>query len=413
MPRSVPFRCLATLDGMNLSLRDRGATDPLLIIAGIAISLILLVGGSFALAEFMSYSRDMAARDDLARIATAEVSYHSENDHYAELATGPDIELPNTQLADGKVGFTPSENNTVVSVSKSGWTAVTQSASGKVFVRSSFSRGTYEVEGKMAPAPDALGPRKLLRTNLAIYPDGYYSKSTNEAGFGFEASRWASDGNYRNIIDAPDGPDGLNVSSYLRWSAGAGAVSSRQYGFNLAGDVDSPFVPTGAAKVTAGDTLTASMFFRASTNASSTMRLRFATETGWLGGIVTGTPSQRSNGEWVMTSMTFKVPAGATKVALSVDATAGIVSGGTLDGSALLVEKAESVQAYIDGDSYDFPTVKTNWTGQKHRSTSEQWFRQVVTNREVWTPTSKPEGLELPPGITWDDVVTDLMQVKQ
>lgn len=50
---------------------DRAATDPILIIAGIAITLILLVGGSFAVSGFMNNARNLNVQSDLDRIAVA------------------------------------------------------------------------------------------------------------------------------------------------------------------------------------------------------------------------------------------------------------------------------------------------------------------------------------------------------
>lgn len=55
------------------ALRDeRGATDPVLIIAGIAVTLILLVGGSFAMTGFISNAQNVNAASDLDRVATAQ-----------------------------------------------------------------------------------------------------------------------------------------------------------------------------------------------------------------------------------------------------------------------------------------------------------------------------------------------------
>ena len=54
---------------------ERGATDPILIIAGIAITLILLVGGSFAISGFIANANNLNAKGDLDRIATAQAAY--------------------------------------------------------------------------------------------------------------------------------------------------------------------------------------------------------------------------------------------------------------------------------------------------------------------------------------------------
>lgn len=112
------------------ALRDeRGATDPILIIAGIAITLILLVGGSFAIAGFMNNARDLNAKGDLDRVATAQAAYMAENDKFAANADA---------LASSSIGFNVTDGNPLeLAVSADGWVAATKSASGTVFVRSS------------------------------------------------------------------------------------------------------------------------------------------------------------------------------------------------------------------------------------------------------------------------------------
>lgn len=50
---------------------EKGATDPVLIIAGIAITLILLVGGTFAVSGFINNAKNLNAKSDMDRISTA------------------------------------------------------------------------------------------------------------------------------------------------------------------------------------------------------------------------------------------------------------------------------------------------------------------------------------------------------
>lgn len=61
----------ARLSELRALRSEHGATDPILIIAGIAITLILLVGGSFAVAGFMNNARNMNAKSDIERISIA------------------------------------------------------------------------------------------------------------------------------------------------------------------------------------------------------------------------------------------------------------------------------------------------------------------------------------------------------
>lgn len=402
------------MKAMSLSLRDRGATDPLLIIAGIAISLTLLIGGSFAVVAFMHNTQDRTARDDLARVATAQAAYHSENDEYAELAIGPDI--PNnkkdTELADGKVGYTPSENNIVVTANKGGWTAVTQSRSGKVFARTSFDTKTYEVEGGLQPDPDTLGPSQLRRTNLAAYPDGYHTKPATLAQFGLDDALSATWGTYRNITNANDGPEGTGLTSYLRWSGAANAVKTSQYGFGIAGNPIATTVPAGVATPPVGK-VTITVFVRSSTDSKAYLRTRLATPTAWSAAAVNSPWVTLKAGQWTALSTTVTTTAAAPR--LSVAALTGGYSGpgDTLDATGLLVETGADSMLYFDGDSFDFPTVSQKWKGEEHRSQSEQYHRAVLTDAKRWAPTKKPAGLQFPTGLSWENMVDDLILVKR
>ena len=53
---------------------DRAATDPILVIAAIAVSLTLLVGGSFTVAALIGNAQDLNAQKDLGNIVTAQAA---------------------------------------------------------------------------------------------------------------------------------------------------------------------------------------------------------------------------------------------------------------------------------------------------------------------------------------------------
>ena len=128
---------------------DRAATDPVLIIAGIAITLILLVGGSFAVAGFMNNARDLNAKGDLDRVATAQTAAMASTDTYQASASGPGIlaSKKNAALSSGNIGFTPSDDvNVVVEVGQEGWAALAESASGALFLRTSESNAIIQVD---------------------------------------------------------------------------------------------------------------------------------------------------------------------------------------------------------------------------------------------------------------------------
>jgi hypothetical protein len=137
---------------------ERGATDPILIIAGIAITLILLVGGSFAISGFIGNANDLNAKGDLDRMATAQAAYLAENDRYAVLAVGPNASGQNTQLQNSSIGFTPTAGSTSrARVSSSGWVAVTLSASGTVFLRTSVSSNIVAIPATTPATNEAAG----------------------------------------------------------------------------------------------------------------------------------------------------------------------------------------------------------------------------------------------------------------
>lgn len=394
---------------------DRGASDPLLIIAGIVISLVLLIGGSFAVVEFMRNTQDRDARDDLARVATAQVAYHSENDEYAGLAVGPDIAEAdkNTELLDGKVGYTKtSDTNLVVTANKGGWTAVTQSRSGKVFVRSSYDNRTREVEGSLQPAPDALGPERLARTNLASYPDGYYIKPAGVGEFGFDAALSATWGTYRNVVNAPDGPEGTDLTSYIRWSGAANAVKTSQYGFGIAGNPIASTVPSGIATPPVGKT-TITLYMRSSTDTQAYIRTRVAHASGWSGAAKNSPWVTLKAGEWTVLSTTVSTSTTTPRLSVAVLTSGYSGPGDTLDATGLLVESGTESLAYFDGNSPRLPSVRTEWKGDEGRSQSVQYVRDVIGESKRWTPTKMPTGLQLPVGISWEDVVEDLLLVKR
>jgi hypothetical protein len=121
--------------------KERGATDPILIIAGIAITLILLVGGSFAISGFIGNANNLNAKGDLDRIATAQAAFYAEKDRYASLRLN--IANPGTvetDLQNSSISFTPTADNPIiVNATATGWAAVTLSPTGEMFIRTSAS----------------------------------------------------------------------------------------------------------------------------------------------------------------------------------------------------------------------------------------------------------------------------------
>ncbi len=178
------------LSSLSRAHNDRGATDPILVIAGIAITLILLVGGSFAISGFIANAHDTNAKGDLDRIATAEAAFMAENDRFGTLAVGPDVSTEDLSLAQASVGFTPTAgNNTRVRTSPSGWAAVTKSGSGKVFFRSSESSAVHEID---MSAELEFGPWTDSSPNYFPNPTG--GSAGNFSWFNLNGSTYAGGG---------------------------------------------------------------------------------------------------------------------------------------------------------------------------------------------------------------------------
>lgn len=128
---------------------DKGATDPILVIAGIAITLVLLVGGTFAVSGVIGNAHDVNAKNDLDRIATAQSAVRAEKGTFSPLNTGPGMGTEDLSLAKNSIGFVPTAgNNTQSIVSANSWAAATKSATGRIFFRSSASTTPFEIDAK-------------------------------------------------------------------------------------------------------------------------------------------------------------------------------------------------------------------------------------------------------------------------
>jgi hypothetical protein len=141
---------------------DRGATDPILVIAAIAVSLVLLVGGSFAVSGIITNGHDLNAKSDLNLVQVAETAHYAGTDGYVAYKQGGTA--TQRALEDSGIGFTPTEGGkiavlvspvanasgaaTVTGQTKWGFATVSRSASTKkqVFLRTSDSQAIAEVD---------------------------------------------------------------------------------------------------------------------------------------------------------------------------------------------------------------------------------------------------------------------------
>lgn len=179
--------------GPRASRRDRGATDPILVIAAIAVSLVLLVGGSFAVGGIISNAQNLNARGDLDKVATAEVAALTELDTYFVYDSHRDSEyraLENGN-ATGGIGFTPTEGaRLIVDVIDGEWLATSYSLTGNVYMRTSLSQETVLIGTSTyvyAAAAAGSYPLRATDTSGAVYPAGFSVENVDDMIFYIDA----------------------------------------------------------------------------------------------------------------------------------------------------------------------------------------------------------------------------------
>ncbi len=168
---------------------DEAATDPILVIAAIAVSLVLLVGGSFAVSGMINNAKDLNAKSDLNKVAVAEAAasaggvvaagqtpgtngslVFTGSGGYLNWAVTADGVITGDKDADGNylnggsVGFTPTAGiATKVIANSNAWVAGTLSPTGKTYWQSSASSKIY-ADSIPAGAYDAsLTPPALVK----------------------------------------------------------------------------------------------------------------------------------------------------------------------------------------------------------------------------------------------------------
>jgi hypothetical protein len=384
---------------------ERGATDPILIIAGIAITLILLVGGSFAISGFIANANDLNAKGDLDRIATAQAAYLASNDRYGALSVGPNVGTQNTQLQTSSIGFTPTAgNSTIVRTSANGWTAVTKSASGKAYLRSSSSADTFEVPG--VNVSSSYGAWTDAKRNLALNPNmvpsGAGAAVQNPVG-------------YNNFValTAGAGPNGVNAAE-LRVGSSDNSSGQFRMRFGGMGGTAAAVTPTASVPFSIGLDLWLPASFAGSqvyievpvtsTNGTSSFRnaFSFTAREGWqrIERNMTLTPQQSMTDINTVQYPQLVTPAGRFAVG-DVIARA----------SNLSFDTTPDAYSFFSGASTsEDPAVGYAWTGPVNNSTSVMRTRPA-TGTSSWGAGGAPSGLTLPSGITWAQVASDLQDV--
>jgi hypothetical protein len=275
---------------------DRGATDPILVIAAIAVSLVLLVGGSFTVAAALASAKDANARQDLDRIATAQQAAPA---YFPIDAAAEDDPLGTssikTQLSGGGYAVAlPCQN-----ASGTGWVAAARSQTGAVFLRSSASSKTTNAPSA-PPLPGCATAAAVtaLTAQVATNPGRNLLGNANfESG---DRSPWAPNGDTTRfttsiIGDARVGDSALRITMAAGRGNGNGLFQS-------------------SIPVTPGTTYVASGAFRGTGTGTGTTSVGIeywnADHTGVVGYTRSGTPVTE-NGRWCTSQVSLQAPAGA------------------------------------------------------------------------------------------------------
>lgn len=232
----------------------------------------------------------------------------------------------------------------------------------------SFSRQKYARGIK--PVPGA-----VVRRNLSTNPRATAFAPANSADLRWSNDRWSGRGTFSLVTSASDGPltpSGM-ISTYARFTLNV--AESGTYGFHHGGNPEAPVVGAGLA-VTPGETITVSSYIRRTGDSGNArLSIRFLDGSGGLGTPVHFDVPSVASGVWTRVSGTVVVPAGATRLVASSVVNAS-VSGTTVDGTGLLVERSGSLGDYFDGETRDgdlrIGQKVYDWEGAANASTSIQ-----------------------------------------
>jgi hypothetical protein len=135
---------------------DRGAVDPILVIASIAVTLILLVAGTFNLGEISRKNADDAAKNDLRMLAAAEKTY------YASQTAFTFYDSATNTAALASKGFQPNGRVTVIPC-RSGWVAAAVSKSGQILTSTNKGASFADQTGTGLTLPSCASPATVNR----------------------------------------------------------------------------------------------------------------------------------------------------------------------------------------------------------------------------------------------------------
>jgi hypothetical protein len=137
---------------MNLNIHDDSAENSIMQTITIAVSAILIAAGLVTAPGLINNARDGNSRGDLANVAFVQSAMVTIKGSYWVYDSydydGTDYKLLADSGVEGAINFTPSDApRLIVDITENGdgWVAVSESASGKVFVRTSNSTDTTTV----------------------------------------------------------------------------------------------------------------------------------------------------------------------------------------------------------------------------------------------------------------------------
>lgn len=186
----------------HLIVTDRAATDPILVIAAIAVSLVLLVGGSFTVSGLINRSKDANAQQDLAAVRVIEAD--AAND-------GGYVNYDSLSSRAPGVAYDPTEGSKVRAAACSdGWVAASTSQTGKTYVSTSATTTTEE-----APAATIKLPSCATRDTVT---DLVNTVPTLRQVFPTPITS----GDFNRVVDQKDGPAGTPGPTAVQLGLDAG-----------------------------------------------------------------------------------------------------------------------------------------------------------------------------------------------
>ncbi|MGW8431516.1 NHL domain-containing protein [Curtobacterium citreum] len=221
---------------------DRAATDPLLVIAAIAVSLVLLIGGGFTVSALVSNGHNVNARNDLAGVAAFESSADASGAGFHSVWSAG---APLDSLSGP--AYTPSSGSWIAAhACGGGWVAAARASNGVVWWRSSASSKTAQDPAALTIQPCAAPTVTALAAGMAQKPlpsgkvttlaggngPGYRDGTAGTAQFQYP---WGSAADGFGSVIVSD-----NQNCVLRRVDGSGAVSTLLGAAGTCTQVDGP-----------------------------------------------------------------------------------------------------------------------------------------------------------------------------